>query len=62
MIYALNFADEIRLSAMTNELDYHFERSDSLRYVVFYLISFKHFVHTNKEHENDTDNKPVNDQ
>ena len=46
MIYVLNIVDEIRLSAMTNDLYYRLERTDSLRSVIFYLISFKHFVHT----------------
>ena len=46
MIYALNFVDEISLSVMTNELDYRSERTDSLRSVILYLTSFKHFVDT----------------
>ena len=49
MIYALNIVDEIRLSAMTNDLHYRLEKTDSLRSVIFYLITFKHFVDTNKE-------------
>ena len=59
MINALIIVDEIRLSAMTIELDYRLERTDSLRSVILYLISFNHFVDTNKEHENDADNKHV---
>ena len=59
MIYALNFVDERRLSAMTNDLDYRLERTVSLGSVILYLISFKHFVDTNKEHENDSDKKHV---
>ena len=59
MIYALNTVDEIRLSAMTNDLDYCLEKTDSLRSVILYLISFKHSVDTNKDYENDTNNKHV---
>ena len=51
MIYTLNNVDEIRLSVMIKDLDYRLERTDSLRSVILYLISFKHFVDTNKEHQ-----------
>ena len=34
MIYALNIVDEMRLSAMTNDLEYCLERTDSLRSVI----------------------------
>ena len=44
MIYALNFIDEIKLSDVTNDLDYALERTDSLRSVIFYVISSKHLV------------------
>ena len=44
---------------MTNDLDYRLERTDSLRSVILYLISFEHFADTNREHENDADNKHV---
>ena len=47
MIYALNIVDEISLSVLTNDLDYRSERTDSLRSVILYLTSFKHFVDTN---------------
>ena len=40
MIYALNIVDEIKLSDMTNVLDYHLERTDSIRSVSFCLFSF----------------------
>ena len=43
-IYALNIIDELKLSDMTNYLDYCLERIDCLRSVFFYLISFKHLV------------------
>ena len=56
-ICALKTVDEIRLSAMTNDLNYRLEITDSLRSVTLYLISFKHFVDTNKEHNNATDDK-----
>ena len=59
LIYALYIVVELRLSAMTNDSDYRLERTDSSRSVILYLISFKHFVDTNKEHENDTDIKHV---
>ena len=58
-IYSLNVVDEISLSVMTNDLDYRLERTDSFSSVIVYLISFKHFVDTNKGHENDADNKHV---
>ena len=51
MIHASNIIDEIQLSNVTNDLDYRLERTDSLRSVIFYLISFKHPVHTNKKQE-----------
>ena len=44
MIHALNIIDEIQLSKVTNDLDYRLERTDSFRYVIFHLISFKHLV------------------
>ena len=50
-IYALNNIDEIKLSDVTNELDSRFERTDSLRSVIFYLISFKHLVDTNNKQD-----------
>ena len=59
MVYALYFGDEIRLSVMTNDLHYCWEGADTLRSVILYLISFKHFVDTSKKHENDADNKHV---
>ena len=51
MIYALNIFDEIKLSVATNDLDLHLERTDFLRSVIFYLISFKHLVDTNCKQE-----------
>ena len=51
MIYPLNTIDEIKLSDVTNDLDYRLERTDSLRSVIFYLISFKHLVDTNNKQE-----------
>ena len=59
MTHALNIIDEIQLSSVTNDLDYRLERIDFLRSNVFYLKSFKLLVDTNKEHENNADNKPV---
>ena len=59
MIYALISVDEIKSSDVTDELDHRIKRTDSLRSVIFYLISFKHFVDTNKKHENDTENKQL---
>ena len=38
MIYALNNNDEIKLSDVTNDLDYRLERTDSSRSVVFLFI------------------------
>ena len=49
MIYALNIIDEKKLSNVTNVLDYRLERTDSLRSVIFYFISFKHLVDTNNK-------------
>ena len=46
MIYPLNIIDEIKLSDVTNDLDYRLERTNSLRSVIFYLICFKHLVDT----------------
>ena len=40
ILYALNIIDEIKLSDMTKDLVYRLERVDSLRSVIFYLISF----------------------
>ena len=54
MIYALNITDKKKLPDVTNDLAYHVERTDSLRSVIFYLISFKHLV--------DTKNKPEDKQ
>ena len=54
MIYALNIIDEIKPSDVTNNLDCQLERTDSLRSVIFHLISFKHLVNAN--------NKPVDKQ
>ena len=59
MINALNIVDEIRLSTMIIDSDCRLERIDSLRTVFLYLISFKQFVDSNKEHENDTDDRHV---
>ena len=59
MIYALNLVDEKSLSAMTDVLNYRLERTDSLRSVILYLISFQHLVDSKKEHENDGDIKNV---
>ena len=59
MIYALNNVDEVILSAMTINLDYRLERTDSLRSVILHLISFEQFVDNIKEHENDVDKKHV---
>ena len=59
MIHVLNIIDEIQLSRMTNDLYFRLERTDSLRSNIFYLISFKHLVDTNKEHENNADNRHV---
>ena len=36
MIYALNIIDEIKLSDVTNDLDYRLERTDSSRSVIFF--------------------------
>ena len=44
LINALNIIDEITLSALTNDSGYRLEKTDSLRSVILYLISFKHFV------------------
>ena len=52
-IHALNIIDEIKLSNVTNDLDYRLGRTDSLRSVIFYLISFKHLVVTNVKEVND---------
>ena len=59
MIYALNIVDEIKLSTRTNDLDYRLERTDPLRSVIHYLISFKIFDDTHEEHERDADNRHV---
>ena len=34
-IYALNILDELKLLYVTNHLDHHLERTDSLRSVIF---------------------------
>ena len=47
MMNALNNFNEIKVSDMTNDLDYRLERTDSLRSVIFYLIIFKHLVDSN---------------
>ena len=47
--YLLNIADDIKLSSITNNLDEQLEGTDSLRSVIFYLISFKHLVDTNNK-------------
>ena len=47
MIYALYSIHEIKLSEVTNDLDYLLEKTESLRSVTFCLISFKHLVDTN---------------
>ena len=54
MTNALNIIDEIKLSNVTNDLDYGLERTDSLCSVIFYLISFKHLVDTNKKQEDES--------
>ena len=59
MIIALNIVDEKWLSALTNDVDFRLERTNSLRSFFLYIISLKHFVDTNKEHQNDADNKHV---
>ena len=41
MIHALNIIKEIKLSEVTNDLDYRIEKIDSLGTVIVYLISFK---------------------
>ena len=46
MILALNIIDEIQLSNVNKVLDYCLERTDFLRSVIFYFISFKHLVDT----------------
>ena len=51
MIYALNIIDEIKLLDVTNKLEYRLERTDCVRSVIFYLISFNHFVDTNNKQE-----------
>ena len=51
MIYALNNIDEMKLSDVTNDLDHHLERTDSLGSFIFSLISFKHLVDTNDKQE-----------
>ena len=38
-----------KLSDVTNDFDYRLERTDCLRSVIFYLISFKHFVDSNNK-------------
>ena len=43
--------DEIKLSGVTNDLDYRLERTDFLRFAIFYLISFKHLVDINNKQE-----------
>ena len=50
-IYALIVLDEIKLTDMTNDLDHRLERTESLRSVNFYLISFKHLVDTNNKQD-----------
>ena len=37
MIYASNIIEEIKLTDVTNDLDYHVERTDSLRSVIFFI-------------------------
>ena len=51
MIPALNIIDEVELTGVTNDLDHRLERTESLRSVIFYLISFKDLVDTNKKQE-----------
>ena len=51
MIHALNIIDELLITDVTNDLHYRLERTDSLRCVIFYLISFKHLVDTNNVRE-----------
>ena len=51
MMYSLNFIDEIRLSDVTNDLDYRLERTDFLKSVIFYSISLKHLLDTNNKQE-----------
>ena len=51
MIYALNILDELKLSYVTNDLDYHLKRTETLRSVIFCLISFKHVADTDNNQE-----------
>ena len=51
MIYALNIIDEMKLLDVINQLDYRLEKNDSLRSVIFCLISCKHLVDTNDKQE-----------
>ena len=50
-IYVINIIDEIKQSDVTNDWDHHLERIDSLRSVIFYLISFEHLVDTKKQED-----------
>ena len=54
MIYTLNIMEEIKLSGVTNDVDYRLERTDSLRFAIFCLISFKQLVDTNNNQEEES--------
>ena len=57
MLHTLNIFVDIELSVMTNinDVDYRLERTESLRSNIFYLVSFKQLV--NSEKQDDFDKK-----
>ena len=50
-VYALNNIDEIKLTDVTEDLGHRLVRTESLRSVIFSLVSFKHLVDTNNKQE-----------
>ena len=44
LIQILNDFDDVNVLIKTNNLDSRLEKTNSLRELIFYLISFKHFV------------------
>ena len=51
MLHTLNIFDDIEKSYMTNidDIDYRAERTQSLRSDIFYLLSFKQLVDSEKQ-------------
>ena len=53
MVYALDIIDEMIVLTIINEINALLETNNSLQEKVYYLISFKPFVHTSNEHKID---------